>query len=93
MSDYSLEDILREGEHLYLDTFKEELENTFDGQYAVIDIESRRYVVKPNQLDAIEEAKKEFGNRLFYIVQVGSLDKPTVNYRTRQHAWNFVSQV
>jgi hypothetical protein len=89
MSDYSLEDILREGEHLYLHTFKKELEDTFDGQYAVIDVESKKYVVKPNQLDAIDEAKREFGDKLFYIVQVGNLKRPTVNYRTNQHAWNF----
>lgn len=89
MTTYSLEDILREGEHLYLETFKEELEGAFGGQYAVIDVESKEYVVRPNQLDALDEAKKKFGDKLFYIVQVGSLDRPTINYRTSQHAWIF----
>ncbi|TSC77512.1 MAG: Uncharacterized protein G01um101424_359 [Parcubacteria group bacterium Gr01-1014_24] len=89
MAEHSLEDILREGERLYLNEFKEKLEKDFYGQYAVIDIEKEDYVASPNKLEAIEEAKKKFGDKLFYTVQVGNLEKPTVNYRAKQSAWNF----
>jgi hypothetical protein len=89
MVEHSLEDILREGERLYLNKFKEELEKGFYGQYAVIDIEKEDYIASPNKLQAIDEAKKKFGEKLFYTVQVGNLEKPTVNYRTKQNAWIF----
>jgi hypothetical protein len=89
MSDSSLESIVREGENLYLQTFKIELEKDHMGEYVAIDTDVKKYVVRPSRLEAIEAAKKEFGEKLFYTVQVGGLDKPTVNYRTHLHAWNF----
>lgn len=86
----SLDDILRSGERLYLDRFKGELEADHMDAYAVIDTEAEEYVVHENKLRAIELAKEKFGDKLFYTVQVGSLDKPSVNYRATQNvAWNF----
>ena len=89
MSDSSLEDIVREGERLYLHTFKATLEKDHFGEYVAIDTDAKEYVVDVSKIEAIEAAKKKFGQKLFYIVQVGSLDKPSVNYRTQRHAWNF----
>ena len=85
----SLEEVLRIGESLYLTKFKEALEKDYIEQYAVIDIDQEAYVVNENQVVAIEEAKTKFGNKLFYIIRVGSLDKPTINYRKTQYAWSF----
>ncbi|MDO8518202.1 MAG: hypothetical protein Q7S26_02850 [bacterium] len=89
MTERSLEEILRSGESLYLGKFKEELEKSFYGHYAAIDVDTGEYVVKENKLEAVEEARRKFNNRLVYIVQVGSLDKPSVNHRANQHAWSF----
>lgn len=77
----SLDDVLRVGEDLYLNTFKERLEKDYLGQYVVIDVEKKDYTVDENQLAAVEAAKAKFGQKLFFIVKIGSLDKPSVNYR------------
>ena len=85
----SMEDVLRSGELIYLETLKKELEIKNFGQYLVIDTETGKYVVKESQLEAVETAKKDLGDKLFYIVKIGSLDKPTINHRMRQeYAWN-----
>ena len=89
MSDASLEDIVREGENLYLHTFKTDLESEHSGEYVAIDTESKAYIVRASKLEALEAAKEKFGQKLFYTVQVGSLDKPSINYRTQLHAWSF----
>jgi hypothetical protein len=86
---FSLEDILRIGEGLYFTKFKEALEKEHYGEYAAIDVEKEDFVVRQNKLEAIEEAQQKFGKKLFYIVQIGSLDKPTTNYRSSRYAWNF----
>lgn len=87
---HALEDILRKGERLYLDRFKGELEKSSYGHYIVIDVDDERYVVASTKLQAITEAKERFGDRLFYTVQIGNLEHPTVNHRqSNLHAWNF----
>jgi len=89
MSDASLENIVREGENLYLHIFKVDLEKNHYGQYVAIDTDMKDFVVRPSKIEALEAAKEKFGHKLFYTVQVGGLEKPTTNYRTQLHAWNF----
>ena len=89
MSDASLEEIVRKGEDLYLHKFRIDLEKNHSGLYVAIDTGKEDFVVGQSQIEAIEAAKEKFGQKLFYIIQIGSLDKPTVNYRTQLHAWNF----
>ncbi len=59
------------------------------GQYAVIDVEQKKYRVDPDRLVAIQKAQKDFGDKLFFIVQVGSLKHPSTNFMIEKHAWNF----
>ena len=83
-------EILKKGEALFLSTFKKELESEHMGDYAVIDVDSKKYIIDSNKIQAIKKAQGEFGNKLFYIVQVGYLDEPTVNFRERKNvAWIF----
>lgn len=89
MSEHSLEDILRLGERLYFDKFRQELEAEFDGQHAVIDVDRSEYVVKSNPVEAMDEAKKKFGDKVFYVIQVGRIDHPTSNHFERRYAWPF----
>lgn len=88
MTQHYFKDILRTGEELYFDLFREELEKSFWGQYAVIDIDRKEYVVNQNQLAALDEAKAKFGKKLFYSIRVGNIDRPTFD-RIPQHAWIF----
>lgn len=86
----TLEDILRSGERFYLESLKEKLEKNNLGEYVVIDTDTNNYIINSSKLNAIDEAKATFGNKLFYTVQIGSLDTPTVNHRERlDYAWNF----
>jgi len=85
----SLEDISKLGEKLYLEEFKDKLEKQYTGQYAVIDVEQKKYQVDSDRLVAVEKAKKEFGDKLFYIIQIGNTQTPSLNFSAKKYAWNF----
>lgn len=85
----SLEEITKLGEKFYNEELRSSLEKQHMGQYVVIDVEQKKYQVDPDRLVAIEKAIKEFGDRLFYIVQIGSIQNPRLNYTSKKHAWNF----
>lgn len=82
--------ILTDGEAFYFESLKNKLEKNNFGEYLVIDVDSKQYVLNKNKIEAIDEAERKFGKKLFYIVQVGYLDEPTVNFRERKNvAWIF----
>lgn len=85
----SLEEISRFGEKFYTERLKEKLEKENLGQYVVIDVEQGKYYIDSDRLVAIEKATKELGNKLFYIVQIGSAQHPSTNFRAKKYAWNF----
>ena len=72
----SLEDISKLGEKFYTEKLKEKLEKESLGQYVVIDVEQGKYYVDSDRLVAVDKATKEFGNKLFYIVQIGNVQHP-----------------
>ena len=88
-SNLSLEELSQLGHKIYFEELKDVLEKDYFGQYAVIDVEQKKYQVDPDRLAAILKAKKEFGDKLFYIVQIGNLQNPRLNYSTKRYAWNF----
>lgn len=86
----SPEEISQLGEKFYFDQLKDKLEKGHSGEYVVIDVSTNNsYVINLDKLAAIEEARKKFGNKLFYIVQVGSIQKPAINFRDVKYAWQF----
>ena len=85
----SLEEISKLGDKFYQDELKDTLEREYMGQYAVIDVEQKKYQVDPDRLVAVEKAKKEFGDKLFYIIQIGSTQNPNSNFSAKKYAWNF----
>lgn len=89
MNEFSLEEISAAGEKYYLETLKDELEKDHLGEYAVIDVENRKYAVDADRFEAIKKAQAQFGQKLFYIVQIGMIKKPTNNFVTKKHAWVF----
>ena len=86
---FSLEEISKLGEKFYLEELKDTLEKQHMGQYVVIDVEEKKYQVDPDRLIDFEKAKKEFGDKLFYIIQIGNTQNPSVNYLAKKYAWNF----
>ena len=89
MQPLSLEEITKIGERFYTDELKKKLEAESMGQYVVIDVEQKKYQVDPDRLVAVEKAKKEFGDKLFYIIQIGNSQNPNLNYSAKKYAWNF----
>lgn len=85
----SLEEISKLGEKFYAEKLKEKLEKENLGQYVVIDVEQGKYYIDPDRLVAIDKAVKESGNKLFYIVQIGNTQHPSVNFSAKKYAWNF----
>jgi hypothetical protein len=85
----SLEEIVNGGQKFYFDELQSKLEKEHWDEYAVIDVEQKKYRVDPNELAAIEKAQKAFGEKLFYIVHIGYLRRPSMNFTTQKYAWNF----
>ncbi len=91
----SLEEISKFGEKFYNEELKDSLEKQYLGQYVVIDVEQKKYQVDADRLVALEKAKKEFGDKLFCIIQIGNIQNPIGNiqnpklYSAKKHAWNF----
>lgn len=85
----SLEEITKGGQKFYFDELKDKLEKENMDEYAVIDVEQKKYRVDPDELTAIEKAEKAFGKKLFYIVHVGNLRRPSMNFTTHKYAWDF----
>ncbi len=83
----SLEDISKLGEKFYVEELKDVLEKSNMGQFAVIDVGQRKYVVDPDRLLAVDKARKEFGDKLFYIVQIGSMQGSGTNFSEKKYAW------
>lgn len=78
----SLDSLLETGEKIYLEKYKDTLEKNSLGLYAVIDVESKECIVNADKLKAFELAQKSFGEeKLFFVVQIGELNEPNVNFK------------
>lgn len=85
----SPEEVSRLGEQFYFDRLKDKLEKKHTGKYVVIDAAQKAYVLHADELRAIEDARKRFGDQLFFIVQVGTLQRPAAHFRDTHYAWKF----
>jgi len=85
----SLEEITKLGEKFYTEALKTKLEKENMGQYVVIDVEQKQYRIDADRLVAVEKARKDFGDKLFYIIQIGSVQSPSMNFTAKKYAWNF----
>ncbi len=84
------EEVLRKGEAIYLDTLKQNLEVDHMGKYVAIDVNSQAYLLDADKSVLIKKAQEAFGKKLFYMVQVGNLEEPSINFRDRKNvAWIF----
>jgi hypothetical protein len=79
----SLTNLVRFGSRFYVENLKDDLEKNHMGEYVIIDVEEKRYVLDRERLAAILRAREEFGPKLFYIVRVGDVwrinDNPSFN--------------
>ena len=42
---------------------------------------------KVSDVESIQKAEKELGKHLFYIIQIGSVQRPTANFKKQVYAW------
>ncbi len=74
----SLDYISNTGIEYYLQELKDKLEKTAKGKYLVLEVESKKYFIDDDLLNAIECAEQKFPDKLFFIVQIGTLQEPFV---------------
>lgn len=84
----SLEELSQLGQKIYTD-LRETLEKDAMGNFVVIDVENGEYAIDADRLIAIDKAKEKFGDKLFYIIQIGASHNPSVNFSEQKYAWNF----
>jgi len=87
-NNYSPEEIAKIGENFYFQELKDKLEKEHMGEYVVVDVEKKEYVINEDKLKALQDAKEKFGDKLFYIVQIGNIQKQLSNYKNC-YAWKF----
>lgn len=85
---HSPEEITKKGQEIYLSELKDQLEQKKLGEYAVIDVDSKEYFVNKDLVVALDEARKTYPNKLFFIVQIGTLS-PSMRTKKQQYAWLF----
>lgn len=68
---FNLEEFAKKSDEFYKQ-IKVELETKHKGEYAALDFESQKYWLGETATEALTKAKKEFPNKLFYLLQIGS---------------------
>ncbi|MGA2910500.1 MAG: hypothetical protein ABSE04_01725 [Candidatus Microgenomates bacterium] len=85
----SPDELTRKGEEIYLNDLKDKLEQTNRGEYVVIEVDSGKYFIDKDVTVALEKAKTEYPQKLFFIVQIGTLQRNTLNYKQAKNEWLF----
>lgn len=83
------DELTRRGEETYFNDLKDKLEKSNNGEFVVIEVESKDYFVDKDLMVALEKAKAKYKDKLFFIVQIGSLQRQALNYKQEQHGWLF----
>ena len=66
----NLQKIVEEGEKIY-EEIKSQYEPQHNGKYLAIEIESKKVYMADNSADAVVAAKKDFPDKVFYLVKIG----------------------
>lgn len=85
---HSPDEIVTLGKQIYFEN-KDKLESEHAGEFAVIEVDSRDITINADKLAAIEEAKRKFPDKLFFIVEIGTLKEQSVVNELKGHAWPF----
>lgn len=85
----SPDEITKRGEEIYINELKDELEKNKLGNYVVIEVKTKKHFVNKDLVAALETAKKEFPQDLFFIVQIGKLRTTLLKNQYQQYDWLF----
>jgi len=73
-------DIAKRGEEIYFSVIQQQLEPQHNGDYVVIEVETGNFTYNSNPLVALKEAQQKYPGKLFHVIRVGYILKPTTNY-------------
>ena len=65
--------VTQRGEEIYLNELRSELEANHFGEYAVIEVNTKKHFIDQDLTVALKDAEVAFPNTLFYIVKIGTL--------------------
>jgi hypothetical protein len=68
---FNMEEFAKKSDEFY-NQVKAGLEAKYKGKYVAIDFESKQYWFGETVTEALSKAKKEFPDKLFYLLQIGS---------------------
>lgn len=66
------EELAQKGQEIY-ERLKSELEPAKNGWYVAIEVTSGQYFLGETTEEALEEAKKVFPDKLFYVMRIGGV--------------------
>ena len=87
MNEISLTDpgkIAKAAEEIYTSNYKEKLEKSNSGEFAVIDVRSREAYVGKFAEDALGDAREKAPNGVFHLIRIGSPGAFRVGYVGQQ---------
>lgn len=85
----SPDEITKRGEKIYINELKDKLEKNRLGNYAVIEVKTKKHFVNKDLVAALETARKEFPRELFFIVQIGKLQTTLSKNQSQRYDWLF----
>jgi hypothetical protein len=65
------DDVARRGWDLYRRRIRHEVEPEHEGRFLVVDVNTGRYVVADDEVEALDQAREQMPTGTFYLVRVG----------------------
>lgn len=83
--------IAAKGENIYKIELKEALEKDHSGEFVAIEVESEKYFLGKSAEKALENAKKEFPDKIFHLIRIGhtGVYKVSQSAGTKNYGWLF----
>jgi len=84
----NLEEMTKKGEEIYQRKFKEKYEPSSNGKFLVIEVESEEGFLGDTSAEALEKARKEYPQKIFYIKKIGFPAAEVISsYLPPQHSY------
>src|SRR3989344_2737396 len=71
----SPEEIIKMGEEIYEKNLKDKLEPQMAGKFVAIEVESGKDYVENTKEEALDGAKKDFPNKIFFVRRIWELER------------------
>lgn len=71
MTQASLKEIVARAKEIYARKYQKQFEEQLSGKYVAIDVESEEAYVGDTEMEAFENAKAAFPDRLFHLIKIG----------------------